>query len=173
GDVARPGKYPLGADMTATRLVKLAGGLRRSAYTQHAELTRYSVESGSNLEAEHISVPIGAAMSGDADTDVLLHAGDVLTIKQISGWKDIGATTKVEGEVLHPGTYGIQEGERLSDVLARAGGLRDDAYAYGAIFERVQIRELEEKNRAQLVAQAKQEGGGLGAGADDPLAKEA
>jgi polysaccharide export outer membrane protein len=173
GDVARPGKYPLGADMTATRLVKLAGGLRRSAYTQHAELTRYSLESGSNLEAAHISVAIGAAMSGDPDTDVLLHAGDVLTIKQISGWKDIGATIKVDGEVVHPGTYGIQEGERLSDVLARAGGFRADAYPYGAIFERVQIREVEEKNRAQLVAQAKQEGGGLGAGADDPLAKEA
>jgi hypothetical protein len=58
-------------------------------------------------------------------------------------------------------------------VLARAGGFRSDAYPYGAIFERVEIRELEEKNRAQLVSEAKQEGGGLGAGADDPLSKEA
>ncbi|HEV2697630.1 MAG TPA: SLBB domain-containing protein, partial [Terriglobales bacterium] len=113
------------------------------------------------------------AISGEPDTDMRLHSGDVLTIKQLAGWKDIGASVKVDGEVVHPGTYGIQEGERLSDVLARAGGLRADAYAYGAIFERVEIRELEEQNRAQLVNEAKQEGGGLGSGVDDPFSKAA
>jgi len=41
GDVARPGKYPLGSEMTATELVRLAGGVRRSAYVEVAELTRY------------------------------------------------------------------------------------------------------------------------------------
>lgn len=173
GEVAKPGKYPLGASLTATELVKLAGGLRRSAYTQQAELTRYSVENGKDLESEHIPIAIGEALKGQPDTDMRLHAGDVLTIRQIAGWKDIGATVKVDGEVIHPGTYGIHEGEHLSDVIARAGGFRADAYPYGSIFERVQVRELEEKSRVQLIAQAKQEGGGLGAGIDDPVAKEA
>jgi protein involved in polysaccharide export with SLBB domain len=163
GDVARPGKYPLGEDMTATGLVRVAGGLKRSAYTQVAELTRYSVEHGKDVETEHIPVKIAAALNGEPDTDMRLHAGDVLTIGQIPGWKDIGATIDIEGEVVHPGKYGIQDGEHLSDVLARAGGLRPDAYPYGAIFERVEIRELEEKNRQQLIADAKQEGTGLGA----------
>jgi protein involved in polysaccharide export with SLBB domain len=173
GEVPRPGKYPLGEDMTATELVRLAGGLKRSAYTQLAELTRYDLEEGNKIESEHLPIKIGEALSGEPDTDMRLRAGDVLTIREIAGWKDIGATVKVEGEVVHPGTYGIQEGERLSDVLARAGGFRTDAYPYGAIFERVEIRELEEKNRAQLVSEARQEGGGLGAGVDDPLSKEA
>jgi protein involved in polysaccharide export with SLBB domain len=173
GEVPRPGKYPLGESMTATELVRLAGGLKRSAYTQLAELTRYDLQQGNKVESEHIPIKIGEALSGEPDTDMRLHAGDVLTIRQMAGWKDIGASIKVDGEVVHPGTYGIQEGERLSDVLARAGGFRTDAYPYGAIFERVEIRELEEKNRAQLVSQAKQEGGGLGAGVDDPLSKEA
>ena len=102
-----------------------------------------------------------------------LHAGDVLTIKQIAGWKDIGATVTVDGEVVHPGTYGVQQGERLSDVLARAGGFRSDAYPYGVIFERVEIRELAEKNRAQLITQAKDEGGSLGGGITDVGAREA
>jgi len=173
GEVPRPGKYPLGQSMTATELVRLAGGLKRSAYTQLAELTRYDLQQGNKVESEHIPIKIGEALSGEPDTDMRLHAGDVLTIRQMAGWKDIGASVKVDGEVVHPGTYGVQEGERLSDVLARAGGFRTDAYPYGAIFERVEIRELEEKNRAQLVSQAKQEGGGLGAGVDDPLSKEA
>jgi polysaccharide biosynthesis/export protein len=173
GEVARPGKYPLGDQMTAADLVKLAGGLKRSAYAQEAELTRYSAGQGKNVEAEHIPVAIAAALSGQPDTDMRLHPGDVLTIRQIAGWKDIGATVKIGGEVVHPGTYGIQEGERLSNVLARAGGFRTDSYPYGAIFERAQVRELEEKNRMQLISQARQEGGALGAGAEDPLAKEA
>lgn len=181
GDVASPGKYPLGESMTATELVRVAGGLKRSAYTQVAELTRYSVEHGKDIETEHIPVKIAAALGGEPDTDMRLHPGDVLTIGQIPGWKDIGATIDVEGEVVHPGKYGIQDGEHLSDVLARAGGFRADAYPYGAIFERVEIRELEEKNRQQLIADAKQEGTGLGAtpatgmslGAEDALGKMA
>ena len=165
GEVARPGKYPLGTDMTATELVRVAGGLKRSAYTEQAELTRYTINHGEQFEGEHLPVAIGQAMSGEPDTDMRLRAGDVLTIRQIAGWKDIGATVKVDGEVVHPGTYGVQEGERLSDVIARAGGFRADAYPYGSIFERLQVREIEEKNRVQLIAQAEQEGGGLGAGA--------
>ena len=164
GDVARPGKYPLGANLTATELVRVAGGLKRSAYTQVAELTRYSLEHGKDVETEHIPIKIAAALGGEPDTDMRLRAGDVLTIGQIPGWKDIGATIDVEGEVIHPGKYGIQDGEHLSDVLARAGGFRPDAYPYGAIFERVEIRELAEKNRQQLIADAKQEGSGLAAG---------
>jgi protein involved in polysaccharide export with SLBB domain len=41
GEVARPGKYPLGTDMTAADLVRLSGGLKRSAYSQQTDLTRY------------------------------------------------------------------------------------------------------------------------------------
>jgi protein involved in polysaccharide export with SLBB domain len=162
GEVPQPGKYSLGENMTATELVRLAGGLKRSAYTQVAELTRYDIEQGNKIESEHIPIKIGEAISGEPDTDMRLRPGDVLTIGQIAGWKDIGATVDVEGEVVHPGKYGVQDGERLSDVLARAGGFRADAYPYGAIFERVEIRELAEKNRQQLLTDAKQEGGGLG-----------
>ena len=171
GEVARPGRYLLGADMTATELVRLAGGVKRSAYLETAELTRYSIQQGKTLEGEHIPVRIGAALSGAPDTDMRLHPGDVLTIKQIAGWKDIGATVTLDGAVVHPGTYGIQEGERLSDVVARAGGFRSDAYPYGAIFQRVEIRELEEKNRQQLITEAKAEGGSFGSSLDNALGR--
>jgi len=100
---------------------------------------------------EHMAVPIARALAGEADTDVRLRDGDILTIRQLAGWTDIGSLITVKGEVMHPGDYGIQEGERLSSVIARAGGLRSDAYPYGAILERRQVRELEEKNRADIL----------------------
>jgi len=85
----------------------------------------------------------------------------VLTIRQLAGWRDVGAVITVGGEVMHPGTYGIEEGERLSSILERAGGLRSDAYTYGAIFERAQVRELEEHNRAELLQNVEQQGAAL------------
>jgi protein involved in polysaccharide export with SLBB domain len=166
GEVGRPGKYPLGQDMTAAELVRTAGGLKRSAFTETADLTRYSVEGGNSVVGEHETVQIARALAGEPDTDMRLHDGDVLTVRQLAGWRDVGASITVTGEVMHPGTYGIEEGERLSSILERAGGLRSDAYPYGAIFERVQVRELEERHRAQLLGSIEQEGPALKAVAD-------
>jgi len=179
GEVARPGRYPLGEDMTAAQLVRLAGGFTRAAYTESADLTRYTLEretgqSEKSVVGEHSNIAIAEAIAGEPDSDMRLRDGDVLTIRQLSGWKDIGASIKVDGEVVHPGTYGIQEGERLSSVLARAGGLRSDAYPYGAIFERAEIRELAEKNRVDLLQRTEQEGAGLRAAPEtDPETKGA
>ncbi len=157
GEVGRPGKYPLGENMSAADLVRVAGGFKRGAFTEEADLTRYEVAQGTKVVSDHVEVPIAQAMAGEADADVRLRDGDVLTIREITGWKDVGATIKVTGEVVHPGTYGIQEGERLSSVIERAGGFRGDAYAYGAIFKRAQVRELQEKDRTDLIERIRAE----------------
>jgi protein involved in polysaccharide export with SLBB domain len=173
GEVGRPGKYPLGEGMSAVDLVRLAGGLKRSAYTEQADLTRYMVEHGEKMISDHTTIQMAKALAGEPDTDVRLHDGDVLTIRQLAGWNDIGSTISVTGEVVHPGTYGIQEGERLSALLARAGGLRTDAYPYGAVFQRAQVRDLEQKNHSQLVRQIQEQGAALKESAQvDPVTKE-
>jgi protein involved in polysaccharide export with SLBB domain len=79
--------------------------------------------------------------------------------------------------VVRPGSYGIREGERLSSVLERAGGFRSDVYTYGAIMERATVREIQEKDRAELIGRVKIEGASLKMAPDsDPeqqLAKDA
>jgi protein involved in polysaccharide export with SLBB domain len=151
GEVARPGKYPLGDNMTAAALVRLAGGFKRGAYKDEADLTRYEISQGSKVVSDHVTVPIAKAMADEPDADVRLRDGDVLAIRELTGWKDLGAMITVTGEVVHPGTYGIQEGETLSSIIQRAGGFRSDAYPYGAVFEREKVKELQEKNRADLI----------------------
>ncbi len=177
GEVARPGKYALGDGMTAADLVRLAGGLKRGAYTEKADLTRYELVQGAKMVNDHITVPIAAALANEPDTDVRLRDGDVLAIQQLSGWKDVGATITVTGEVVHPGTYGIQEGERLSSIIQRAGGFRSNAYPYGAVFERDQIKQLEEKNRLDLLDRVEGEAANIKAipeaNPQDVLAKNA
>ncbi len=154
GEVLRPGSYPLSEGMTAARLVRMAGGFKRDALIGTADLISYRVADGAKVETERTDVPIGEAVSRSSPAaDPTLKPGDVLTIHQITGWNDIGSSITIEGEVAHPGSYGFQDGERLSAILRRAGGFRDTSYPAGAVLTREQVRELEEKSRAELIRQ--------------------
>jgi protein involved in polysaccharide export with SLBB domain len=153
GEVLRPGEYPLAHDMTAAGLVAMAGGFKRSAYREQADLSSYVVQNGETIVVAHRVIEIGKAMAGERSADVTLKPGDLVSIRQMTGWRDIGASVAVSGEVMYPGTYGITEGERLSSVLKRAGGFRPTAYPPGAVLQRVQVREMSEKARQEMIRQ--------------------
>jgi len=154
GEVLRPGSYALHAGMTAAQLVRMAGGFKRDALLETADLTSYSIRNGASVVSERASIRIGdAVLHAAAGADVALKPGDVLTVHQIAGWNDIGSSIRVEGEVAHPGNYGIQQGERLSSILRRAGGFRDTSYPAGAVLLREEVRRLEEKSRQELIRQ--------------------
>jgi len=155
GEVGKPGRYPLTTNMTVADLIRVGGGLKPSADTQTADLTHYQWPGHGTLTGEQQTIPISAALSGEASANLPLSNGDVLTIRQLPGWNDIGASISVKGEVKHPGTYGIRPGERLSSILQRAGGFQPDAYVYGAILERAQVRELQTKEQTQLMLRVK------------------
>jgi protein involved in polysaccharide export with SLBB domain len=154
GEVLRPGSYPLADGMTAAQLVRMAGGFKRDALLIDADLMSYSVVGGTKVVTRREAINIGdAVLKSDRNADAPLKPGDVLTIHQLTGWNDIGTAITIEGEVAHPGSYGFQEGEHLSDVLRRAGGLRESAYPEGAVLTRIEVRELEEKSRTELIHQ--------------------
>jgi protein involved in polysaccharide export with SLBB domain len=154
GEVQRPGSYPMFKGMTAAALVRAAGGFKRDALVNLADLASYKVESGARVVVRRQDVAIGAAVSKENHTaDVVLRPGDVLTVHQLTGWNDIGASIIIEGEVAHPGSYGFQAGEHLSDVLRRAGGFRSTAYPEGAVLTRPEVASLEEKSRQELIRQ--------------------
>ena len=157
GDVGKPGRYPLTTNMTVADLIRVGGGLKPSADTQSADLTHYEWAGQGGLTGQHRAVPITAALAGDSGSNVPLSNGDVLTIRQLPNWNDIGASIAVKGEVAHPGTYGIRPGEKLSSILERAGGFGPLAYPYGAVLMRREVREIEMNARSELVRRMKQE----------------
>ncbi|MGA2814592.1 MAG: SLBB domain-containing protein, partial [Candidatus Acidiferrum sp.] len=157
GDVARPGRYPLTTNMKAGDLIRVGGGLKPSADTTSADLTRFEYGQHRDLTAQHEVVDISAALSGDAASDVAVHNGDVLTVRELPGWNDLGASISVKGSVKSPGTYGIRPGEKLSAILERAGGFLPDAYPYGAVLERVQVRELQSRDQDRIIVRVKDE----------------
>ncbi len=158
GEVAKPGRFLLTTNMRVEDLVRVAGGLKRSAFADSADLTRFAAGNGAG---ERLQVKLAAALSGDANEDVPLRNGDVLAIRQVPQWNDLGASVTVRGEVEHPATYGIEPGERLSSVLKRCNGFTAEAYPYGAILIRGEVRELEMRSHLELLNRIKVEEGYL------------
>jgi protein involved in polysaccharide export with SLBB domain len=154
GEVLHPGMYPMSEGMTAAQLVRMAGGFKRDALLESADLTSYDIKDGNRIVESPVTIQIGAAVAGtDSHADIPLKPGDVLAIHQITNWNDIGQSVTIRGQVKFPGSYGFQDGEHLSSVLRRAGGLLPAAYPMGAVLTRAQVRELEQQSRQQLITQ--------------------
>ncbi len=151
GEVLHPGDFPMSQGMTVTDLVRMAGGFKRSAYRDEADLSSYEIQNGQKVLVNHSNVAVGKALDGDKSADVVLQPGDVVSIRRLAGWQDIGASVNVSGEVEYAGSYAIQPGEHLSSVLKRAGGFTGMAYPPAAILERVQVREIAEKARQDMI----------------------
>lgn len=156
GEVASPGRYPLGNGMRLVDLLDAAGGAKRSADLSHVDLMRYQSLAAGPAGADHEKVDLTAILRNPG-TNIPLKDGDVLSVPQLPGWTALGASITVKGEVKNPGVYGISQGERLSSVLQRAGGILPTAYPQGSVFTRLSVRDMQEKTRQQLVQRLEQE----------------
>ena len=157
GEVARPGRYPLTAEMRVSDLIRSAGGLKPSADTKLADLTQYSLQGDKEVIGQQRHIVLAEAMVNNAQADVVLSNGDVLSIPQVPGWDDLGASISVRGEIVHPGAYGIRPGERLSSVLKRAGGFSSAAYPYGAVLLRSEVQKLEQRSYGELIQRVREQ----------------
>ena len=147
----RPGRYPLTTNLRVADLVRLAGGLKRSADPQAVDLTSYSSK-GDRTTGQHQTVNVAAALSGEPSADLALREGDVLTVPEIAGWSDRGASIEVLGEVNGPGTYGIKPGDRLSTILKLAVVSNPTRIHTEPSWNEPSVREIERlRSRAELV----------------------
>jgi polysaccharide export outer membrane protein len=151
GLVREAGNYPLEPGMKVSDLVRAGGGLAEAAYTLGAEVTRYEVGGGQKREVSHVTIDLARVLEGDGSSDLALQPHDQLTIKRLPEWVD-QFLVEVRGEVRFPGAYPIKQGERLSDVLERAGGLTERAFAGGTVFTREELR-AREQERIDALAQ--------------------
>jgi protein involved in polysaccharide export with SLBB domain len=135
--------------MRVSDLLRAGGGLSDAAYAIEAELTRYAVINEEYRETELVAVDLAALRGGDSGADLVLAPYDYLNIKEVSRW--LGQqTVTLRGEVVFPGTYPIRQGETLSSVLERAGGLTEFAFAQGSVFTRAEVRERESEQLRTL-----------------------
>ena len=149
GAVKAPGEYPLAQGDRAFALVRAAGGFKDSAFLAAAELRRIidAVSGSVDLEYRELSFEAFGQLA-DAN-NLLLQSRDHITVRDIPDWNP-GELVEVRGEVRFPGDYLIRRGETIAEIIARAGGLTEDAFPQGAIFTRVEIARLENERAAEL-----------------------
>jgi polysaccharide biosynthesis/export protein len=137
GEVRFPGLYPVGPSVSLPLVIQAAGGLSNEGDASNVEY----------IPNERGISAAPAQRNIDVRTDVAVgtqvQPGDVLNFRPVYGRQEPG-TVLLAGEFRFPGTYTISRGERLSQLIERAGGLTENAYPYGAVFTRDSARKTEE-----------------------------
>jgi polysaccharide biosynthesis/export protein len=119
GAVPHPGQFDFVAGDRLSTLVELGGGLRPEASAEEASLVRFRPD-GSR---ETVPVRVGSAvLAPGGSEDLPLANGDRLFIPARSHWHE-AAVAWVQGEVVRPGPYPIEEGaDHVRALIERAGG---------------------------------------------------
>lgn len=136
---------PYRHNLTVEDAILMAGGLQESAATVNVEVARrikdsHSKES-SNRTAEVFTFALndGLTLSSDGvsnDTIFTLEPFDEVYVRFSPGYQE-QQVVKINGEITFAGSYVLAEkNTRLSDVIAKAGGVTPDAYVKGASLKR-------------------------------------
>ncbi|SNS55991.1 protein involved in polysaccharide export, contains SLBB domain of the beta-grasp fold [Ekhidna lutea] len=134
GEVKNGGQYPYVNGMTVEDLVTVSGGLKSSANTTSVEVARrVSKDSKEFRTAFLFDFSIAQNLGTDTSaSSFVLEPFDVVTIKATALFRT-QKTIKIEGEVMKPGFYALEtEEDKITDLIARAGGLTKYAYPKGA-----------------------------------------
>jgi len=139
GAVRGPGSYFVGPGASLKDLVEAAGGTINWADNSGVELISTAVDSSSGRAVtQRTQLPLQQGLL--ASYTIKPHDG--FRFNQVYNDGNIGNVT-IQGEVRFTGNYRITRGERLSEVLAQAGGLTSTAYPYGTVFLRKSAADTE------------------------------
>ena len=150
GAVRHPGRVPFREGMTLRDAVLQTGGVTEDALLSDAELARLpsdrangamAVTSRVTLDSTYLfdrspsgayNGPPGLPAARSGAPEVTLQPYDNVLILRQPDW-ELARQVQVVGQVRFPGQYVLRsKTERLSDIVARAGGLTKEAYPEGA-----------------------------------------
>lgn len=155
GEVARPGTFVFEDNTSLEDIIMQAGGLLESASTVKIDVSRRIKDPAAMVQPETIADVFSFSFKDgyiiDGDPGFILHPYDYVYVRKSPGYQAQGRVT-VSGEVMFPGEYVLtSKAERLSDLVARAGGLNQWAYLRGARLIRHTLAEERNRTRAGMV----------------------
>ncbi|WP_295715711.1 SLBB domain-containing protein [Mucilaginibacter sp.] len=158
GSVRKPGKFAFSENMKVEDLILKAGGFAEGASTKRIEVARRISDADPSSKSSSVAQVFSVNIDGPlkpAEANFILNPFDIVSIYSLPGYEK-QKTVKVEGEVLYPGSYTIKnKNEKISDLVARAGGLTASADVEGGSLKRENIAILGvDKNKADTVALA-------------------
>ena len=137
---------PYRNNLTVEDAIMMAGGLKESAATVNVEVARRIKDTktyeNTNRTAEVFNFALNdnlGLISTDgkkSDTVFTLEPFDEVYVRFSPGYQE-QQVVKVNGEITFSGDYVLAEkNSRLSDIIAKAGGITPDAYVKGASLKR-------------------------------------
>jgi protein involved in polysaccharide export with SLBB domain len=140
GEVRAPGEFEFSSGMSIGELIQIAGGFKTGASPTRIEVSRRvrnsDALSSNGLTAKIFTIDVDPQLK-ISTSDFRLEPFDMVYVHSSEGYVE-QRQVRIEGEVLYPGIYVINhKNERLSDLIARAGGLTSSAYIDGASLERI------------------------------------
>lgn len=161
GQVNSAGTFAFADDTTIDDLILMAGGLTKGASMARVDVARRVIDPYSLKPTNEIAKIYQFALNEgyvmNPDSSFHLQPYDVVTIRRSPGYETQQFVT-VNGEVVFGGQYALQRrSERLSEVIRRAGGLTETAFAKGASLRRLRTQEeLLAQEEMRRLAMAKQ-----------------
>ncbi len=133
GAVHRPGRYELGAPISCSEAIELAGGLVAEGSLQDVKVWRVVEHQRQEVITLDLTEPVmGFPVGG----------GDVVVVGAVDRMPE--NAVRISGAVRRPGVYEVEAGMTVGALIARAGGLDEGAYlSYG------RVRRLDERRQHQ------------------------
>ncbi len=126
GKFKRPMYYQLKPGEGMKALLRFSGGLQRDAFSSGVKVYRTQLEQQIIRDVNTTAIINPTNDPRLAGQDFELEDGDIVKVIAVNP----GFVNKVElkGEVSYPGQYEIRKGDRLFDVINRAGGITRNTY---------------------------------------------
>ena len=146
GEIVNPGQYKLLKGMRVLDLV-FQGRLKPFANRDQLELYRRQL----GKPPEIFKISLKSILNNPSVTqNIELQDQDHILIR-----KDLEASTikyvEISGQVLFPGKYIAKKGDKLSDVITRAGGFTEQAFLKGAVFTRESAKKRETSGHEKVL----------------------
>ena len=136
GSFKRPGNYEIVEGESVKDAISFAGGYK-------SEVVDNSILEISSIDKSEGKRIIEYFSRSEAKMNRLLRDGDSINISHRQGL--LSKSVELKGEFKNPGVYSILPGDRVLDVITRAGGYTDEAYAEGIVFLRKQVAEKQKE----------------------------
>ena len=124
GQVKRPGIFEMKAGESFQDLLTFASGFNEFAFTASVNVLQKTDKEFKVKDVKAVDYKLYKPRSGD-----------VFTISRILNRFE--NRIKIEGAVFRPSTYSFYEGMRIADLVAKADGLKEDAYTARATIVRL------------------------------------
>lgn len=156
GEVMSPGTYEYADNTSVEDLIMQAGGLTDAASTAKVDVSRRIRDPKATTTTREIAQTFSFALKDgfvvDGNKGFILQPYDVVHVRRSPGYVTPQNVT-IKGEVNFPGVQTMNmKNMRLSDVLAMAGGVTENAYMRGARLVRVKTQEEKERTKDVLTA---------------------